>query len=102
MKDIRGIIKIIKSNALIVKFKKLKRESHVSISKGLDSKYLSFSRPLDSVIFFVRPTFKECLKQVLQRSKNDGIVKHQKGRKNHGKNKLMDAIECPFPYIFAL
>ena len=34
MKDIRGITKIIKSNALIVKFKKLKRESHVSISKG--------------------------------------------------------------------
>lgn len=44
----------------------------MSISKGLDGKSYKLSRPLASVIFVARPTFKEYLKQVLQRSKNNG------------------------------
>lgn len=44
----------------------------MSNRKSSDSKYCEISRPLALVIFIARPTFKECLNQVLQTIKKDG------------------------------
>lgn len=74
---------MIMSNALVIKFKKLKPREVICLSvKKSDSKYLSHTGYW-SVTFVARPILKEWLKKVLKKKKKgERIFKHQKGSKS--------------------
>lgn len=104
--DVAGILEIIKSNALIVKFKKLKPRGVICLSvKGQIINILSFAHHWSSLplsLDLPKRMAKGNSSNKKRNNKKKGNFKHQKGRTVERAELWVYTIEYPFPHVCVL